>query len=256
MSAVCAIVVEKAYGSQNRQRQPSRNGCQRHVCRDLAQYLYRCQVVLFERDSVRYYSVTPTDLPVHIAFNSASLAQHSLLSSNPQIPSNALLVLEKLTNMPSTPSDLKQWWVEGLGAEPSALRSLSGVVDLNGEIADEQISTDDWRAYFDDTPKDPKETKLGKRRLHTMTIHQQLHSLAAHRAVFTKCWLSLLPQLSSPARGCDGRFKEENVLLLTRALSVLHRGVMPHLTRAAMVMDWVTECVDFGENLFLMHRRR
>jgi hypothetical protein len=31
-----------------------------------------------------------------------------------------------------------------------------------------------------------------------------------------------------------------------RALNVMHRGVMPHLTRAVLVMDWVAGCVDFG----------
>jgi len=31
-----------------------------------------------------------------------------------------------------------------------------------------------------------------------------------------------------------------------RALNVMHRGVLPHLTRPILVMDWVSTCVDFG----------
>ena len=31
-----------------------------------------------------------------------------------------------------------------------------------------------------------------------------------------------------------------------RALNVMHRGVLPHLTRAVLVMDWIAACVDYG----------
>src|SRR6266478_2250103 len=35
--------------------------------------------------------------------------------------------------------------------------------------------------------------------------------------------------------------------LSLRVLNVLHRGVLPHLTRPVMVMDWVGGCVDYGK---------
>jgi len=69
-------------------------------------------------------------------------------------------------------------------------------------------------------------------------VHQSLHSLASHRAVFTRLWLRLLPRLSGDERTGGG--------LSLRALNVMHHGVMPHLTRAVLVMDWVGGCVDYG----------
>jgi U3 small nucleolar RNA-associated protein 19 len=62
--------------------------------------------------------------------------------------------------------------------------------------------------------------------------------LASHKAAFTRTWLSLLPRLSrtdDPARS-----------LSVRALLVMHRGVMPHLTRPILLMDWVGGCVEYG----------
>jgi len=76
-------------------------------------------------------------------------------------------------------------------------------------------------------------------RLHKMTIHQSLHSLGSHRAVFTRAWLTLLPRLS----GRSESFKA----LATRALDIMHRGILPHLTRPLLVMDWIGECVDLGQ---------
>ena len=32
----------------------------------------------------------------------------------------------------------------------------------------------------------------------------------------------------------------------------MHRGVMPHLTRAVMVMDWISSCVDYGGTVGLL----
>ena len=77
-----------------------------------------------------------------------------------------------------------------------------------------------------------------------MSIHEQLHALAAHRAVFTKCWLTLLPLLARSSEEDDE--DQMNLVLVTRALNVLHRGAMPHLTRAVLIMDWVAGCVDYG----------
>ena len=76
-------------------------------------------------------------------------------------------------------------------------------------------------------------------RLHQMTVHQSLHSLASHRAVFTRLWLRLLPRLSDNEHGGSA--------LSLRVLNVLHHGVLPHLTRAVMVMDWVGGCVEYGK---------
>ncbi|TRM62303.1 CBF/Mak21 family-domain-containing protein [Schizophyllum amplum] len=100
---------------------------------------------------------------------------------------------------------------------------------------------DDWRKFFDDEPaaKDAK-TPAVSARLHNMTIHQSLHSLSSHRAVFTRAWLTLLPRLTVRDD------PETSRALAVRALNVMHRGVLPHLTRAVLVMDWIAACVDYG----------
>jgi U3 small nucleolar RNA-associated protein 19 len=109
-----------------------------------------------------------------------------------------------------------------------------------GEDQVNKDENDDWRKFFDDEQISPDvgKTKGPSLRLHNMTIHQSLHSLGSHRAVFTRAWLTLLPRLS----GRSERFKA----LATRALNIMHRGVLPHLTRPFLVMDWVGECVDLG----------
>lgn len=63
--------------------------------------------------------------------------------------------------------------------------------------------------------------------------------------MFTRTWLALLPLLSiGPS--------EQSKALATRALNVMHRGVLPHLTRAILVMDWIANCVDYGGTVGLL----
>jgi len=96
---------------------------------------------------------------------------------------------------------------------------------------------DDWRRFFDEgSATTDVKSKTPSARLHRLTIHQSLHSLLSHRAIFTRAWLALLPQLTKPP----------SKALVTRALNVMHRGVMPHLTRPVLVMDWVAGSVDAG----------
>lgn len=85
-------------------------------------------------------------------------------------------------------------------------------------------------------------------RLHKLTVHQSLHSLASHRAVFTRAWLSLLPRLSAGGSNAT----EKSKALATRALNLMHRGVLPHLTRPVLVMDWIGTCVDMGGSVGLL----
>lgn len=107
--------------------------------------------------------------------------------------------------------------------------------DKEGEDAD-----DDWRKFFDEDTTTAEKTKKPGARLHKLTIHQSLHSLPSHRAVFTRAWLALLPKVSAV------RDAEKSKSLSSRALGVMHRGVMPHLTRPVLIMDWVGGCVDIG----------
>lgn len=101
---------------------------------------------------------------------------------------------------------------------------------------DSDEDDDDWRKFFEEEPAAPEtpKAKTPGIRLHQMTIHQSLHSLASHRAVFTRTWLLLLSHLPKSNK------------LAVRVLNIMHRSILPHLTRSVLVMDWVSACVDYG----------
>ncbi|KAI0332054.1 CBF-domain-containing protein [Cubamyces sp. BRFM 1775] len=181
--------------------------------------------------------------------DSAILISKHPYSEAPQLPGNLLSILERLTTFPTKASELNSWWVEELGTKPpKPKRSADDDEDEDDAAqgsgdADEE---DDWRKFFDDPPAKPAEEKKGiTARVHTLTIHQSLHSLAAHKAVFTRAWLALLPQLSL---GSLERTKAYSL----RVLNVLHRGVIPHLTRPILIMDWVSSSVDHGGTVGLL----
>ncbi len=124
--------------------------------------------------------------------------------------------------------------------------------DDTRQKAEDDVEEDDWRAFFDEDPKPsaPTGPVCRHRRLHAMNIHEQLHSVQAHRAVFTKCWLTLLPLLStapskSHSESSDSGDASANALI-TRVLDIMHHSILPHLTRPILVMDWIAGCVDFG----------
>lgn len=153
--------------------------------------------------------------------------------------------MEKLTTFPTDPSELNAWWIEELGKKPPKPKNnKADGVDEDEEMPDveNEDEEDDWKKFFDDEPnaKQVKKVVGVQGRTHQLTFHQSLHSLQAHRAVFTRTWLTFLPRLSSVSINA-------NRTLTTRALSVMHRGVLPHLTRPILVMDWISACVDFGK---------
>jgi U3 small nucleolar RNA-associated protein 19 len=171
-------------------------------------------------------------------------------ASSPNLAVNLLSILERLATFPTEQSELNAWWVIELGAKPpKPKKSKKGPTDA-GSLSDEEElkkddddnENDDWRKFFEDEPvaSEDGKTKSGLR-LHQMTVHQSLHSLASHRAVFTRAWLSLLPRLSDPGSS------EQSKALAVRALNLMHRGVLPHLTRPILVMDWIGSCVDLGK---------
>ncbi|KAF9000720.1 CBF-domain-containing protein [Cyathus striatus] len=141
---------------------------------------------------------------------------------------NALSVLERLTTFPTESSELDTWWISELGAKPRNRRC--------------------WRkenlTQYEPVPSDNK--KAASVRLHKMTLHQCLHSLSSHKAVFTRAWLTLLQRLSVP------NDVERGKMVAMRVLNIMHRSVLPHLTRAVLVMDWVGRCVDFGGSIGLL----
>ena len=160
---------------------------------------------------------------------------------------NLLSLLEGLLRFPRTQSDINAWLVEEVGAKPPKPKvTKKGAAEKDGDEddeplrdADEDEAEDDWRKFFDEPEENAKSTKSTPSvRLNRLTVHQSLHSLPSHRAVFTRAWLGLLPHLSDP------QYKDG--ALASRAWNIMHQSVMPHLTRAVMVMDWVGSCVDYG----------
>lgn len=184
--------------------------------------------------------------------NSGLLATYSQ-AEHPLVAENLLSLLEKLSTFPTETAELNKWWVEEFAARPPKPKTNSDAddeEDADPDTPEDDVdATDDWRKFFDDQNSSENaeaEHKTATARLHKLTIHQSLYSLSSHKAVFTRVWLALLPQLSvgSP---------EATKALATRALNVMHRGVMPHLTRPVLVMDWVASCVDYGKPLSEPH---
>ncbi|KAG2008100.1 ribosome biogenesis protein Noc4, variant 2 [Coprinopsis cinerea AmutBmut pab1-1] len=178
-------------------------------------------------------------------------------SSSLNATKNLLLILEKLNTFPTEQSELNAWWVPELGTKPPKPKKLRDGEDeddasLSKPPGEEEEEEDDWRKFFEDdpTPKDPKD-KQPSARLHQLTIHQSLHSLASHRAVFTRTWLTLLPRVAASSSGKGGS-DETRRALSVRVLNIMHRGVLPHLTRPILVMDWIAGCVDMGGSLGLL----
>ncbi|KAG8217601.1 CBF/Mak21 family-domain-containing protein, partial [Butyriboletus roseoflavus] len=169
-------------------------------------------------------------------------------TDHPNLLGNLLSIMEKLTTFPTDPSELNAWWVEELGKKPP--KPKNGKADeIDGEdeelrdVGDED-EHNDWKKFFDEEPnaKHIKKVDGVQGRTHQLTFHQSLHSLQAHRAMFTRTWLTFLPHLSTSS----------NRVFTTRALNIMHRGVLPHLTRPILVMDWISACVDFGGTVGLL----
>ncbi|KAF9269188.1 CBF-domain-containing protein [Marasmius fiardii PR-910] len=180
---------------------------------------------------------------------SGSIMSKVNTKDHPHASSNLLSLLERLTTFPTESSELNAWWVDEMGKTPPKAKWQKNVDDGSDEEEDEPLpdEEDDWRKFFDEPDKDKDQDSKNKSkskpqgRLHTLTIHQSLHSVPSHRAVFTRAWLTLLPKLSIPGD------TEGTRALVLRALNVMHRGVLPHLTRPVLVMDWIAGCVDHGE---------
>jgi U3 small nucleolar RNA-associated protein 19 len=169
-------------------------------------------------------------------------------NSAENVVANALSILERLTTFPTDQTELNSFWITELASKPPKLKQVSKKGSTDIDLSDEEVDdlankdeNDDWRKFFDDeqVSRDVGKSKGPGLRLHKMTIHQSLHSLGSHRAVFTRAWLTLLPRLSGRSENFEA--------LATRALNIMHRGVLPHLTRPLLVMDWIGECVDFGQ---------
>lgn len=173
----------------------------------------------------------------HLLFSRTLMNKFSA-SEHPNLPVNLLSILERLTTFPTEPNELCAWWVVEFGAKLS-----------KPKYVESSSEDDDWRGFFEEE-KGVETSKQPGIRLQKMTIHQSLHSLSSHQAVFTRAWLLLLPQLSV------GSNVEKTSANATRVLNIMHRGVMPHFTRPILLMDWITSCVDLGVSFVISYRFR
>lgn len=165
--------------------------------------------------------------------NRALLKVPSFAAHHANIAINLLSLVERLTTMPTSSSELNQFWIVEFAAKPPWSKAQQKEVEADEKDEDEE---DDWRTYFDEPTSAAKdEPQLKSGRAYKLSVHHSLHSLPSHRAHFSYCWLALLPHLAAESA------------LSARALTVLHRGVMPHMARPLRLMDWVSGCVDFGE---------
>ncbi|KAG6917036.1 hypothetical protein DXG01_004162, partial [Tephrocybe rancida] len=154
--------------------------------------------------------------------DAATLLNSTPYKIAPNLPHNLLAVLENLNTFPTDKTELNSWWVSEMGTKPpkpkrTSEKGAEGESSEDEEKSDDEEDDDDWRKFFDEEPS-AKETKTQGpgARLHKLTIHQSLHSLPSHRAVFTRAWLAMLPRLSI-VEG-DGK------VMAMRALNVMHRG--------------------------------
>ncbi|KAG6899085.1 hypothetical protein C0993_001032 [Termitomyces sp. T159_Od127] len=181
--------------------------------------------------------------------DAATLLNSTSPSTAPNLPHNLLAILECLDTFPTEKGELNSWWVAEMGTKPPKPKKTSkkgGEAESSEDEAEPQDEgdEDDWRKFFDEEQEAKYDKQQGPgARLHKLTIHQSLHALASHRAVFTRAWLALLPRLS---------VTEDGKALTMRALNFMHRGVMPHLTRPVLVMDWVGASVDYGGTVGLL----
>ena len=89
-------------------------------------------------------------------------------------------------------------------------------------------------------------------------MEDRAHSCVAPRSVY-----SCLANIAAPPN-CPKRSLRAQELVL-RAFSIMHRGVLPHLTRAILVMDWIGSSItvrrvsvlltEYLMQLFLLTRR-
>jgi len=131
-------------------------------------------------------------------------------------------------------SEIKEFWIplHGLTPPRSSLQPQDDTFDVETE--------DDSHTFFDmpdplTSQPAPSAGKGHSQRVYHLSMHQSLHPPTSHRAQFTPCWMALLPHLSTSAA------------LSTRALNILHRGVMPHLNKPVRLMDWIGGC---GEHIW------
>ncbi|GAA5877688.1 hypothetical protein JCM3774_006642 [Rhodotorula dairenensis] len=186
-------------------------------------------------DDVRYYFLT----------NAASLlSSYARRSSGappppplpPHLISNTITILESLTTMPTSTSELNEWFC----ATPVARASSSSGGNGSRKRKAEDPRADGSTGVFDSSSEEEDSDAEAAERVAKSLARKgnkrnvpRLLSLVAHRRAFQDCWLALL---GLPIREEDSK----------RVLIMLHRQVLPHLTEPRRLMDWLVDCAEVG----------
>ncbi|GAA5917434.1 hypothetical protein JCM5296_001624 [Sporobolomyces johnsonii] len=177
-------------------------------------------------DDVRYWFLEKA--AVLLSSYSASSTNPSPSPLPPHLIPNAITILESLTTMPSSPSELNEWFC----ATPIVLKSAklsSKKRKAVDERPDGSTGVFDSSSESESEPETVKQLNSQQRKKHLPT----LLSLVAHRRAFQDFCLAIL---ALPIREEDSK----------RVLIMLHRQVLPHMTEPRRLMDWLVDCADRG----------
>ena len=121
--------------------------------------------------------------------------------------------------------------------------------------SDEEPAEEPWQDFFNDSSEDETsdvddngKMKVKPRKAGPAKNRSKLplKDLVFHKRAFTSCWLSLLKPHEQ-----HGVERGLNLEETRRVLVVVHRLVIPSLTKPVMLMDFLSDCLDRGEYLCL-----
>lgn len=138
--------------------------------------------------------------------------------------------------MPTSSSELNEWFC----ATPTvkAHKPLSS----KKRKADDERPGDGSTGVFDSSSSESEPEPDLVTSLNSQQRKRNLPpllSLVAHRRAFQDCWLAAL---ALPIHDDDSK----------RALVMLHRQVLPHMTEPRRLMDWLVDCADVGGTVSIL----
>ncbi|GAA5963703.1 hypothetical protein JCM3765_003552 [Sporobolomyces pararoseus] len=185
-------------------------------------------------DDVRYYFLTKGAELISSYVKSPSTPSPSKLPTH-LIP-NAITILESLTTMPTSQSELNDFFC----ATPT-IRKAETITSKKRKAVEERPhdgSTGIFDSSESESESEPElinQLNSQQRKKHLPT----LLSLVAHRRAFQDYCLSIL---ALPIREEDSK----------RLLIMLHRQILPHMTEPRRLMDWLVDCADRGGTIAIL----
>ncbi|GAA5821486.1 hypothetical protein JCM3770_000595, partial [Rhodotorula araucariae] len=154
----------------------------------------------------------------------------------PTLIPNTISILEALTTMPTSSAELNEWFC----AAP-VMKAASALSSKKRKAEDERPG-DGSTGVFDSSESESEAEPDVIKQLNSQQRKKNLPtllSLVAHRRAFQDCWLAIF---ALPIREEDSK----------RALIMLHRQVLPHMTEPRRLMDWLVDCADIGGTIGIL----